>query len=130
MIYSPNVVFIRGEDYAFLPVPVIADILTSPAVNLGSAMRQGEDEEACYQVMEQRMRKILSVFADRGNRDVILGAFGCGVFHNDPIRIKEIWKKLLMEEQWQFCFDSILFAVYDNSRAKQTIEAFQSLVKV
>lgn len=127
MIYSPKVVYIRDERYAFLPAPGFADVLTSPAVNLGVALQRGEDEEQCYQIMEHRMRKILSVFEQMGNTHIILGAFGCGVFRNDPVRIADIWKKLLIDEQWKHHFDEILFAVYDHSTTRKTIQAFERL---
>lgn len=127
MIYSPKVVYIRNERYEFLPEPGFADVLTSPAVNLGAALQRGEDQEHCYQVMEQRMRKILAVFEQMGNTHIILGAFGCGVFRNDPVRIANLWKKLLIDEQWRNHFDEILFAVYDHSTTRKTILAFEQL---
>lgn len=127
MIYSPNVVYIRNERYEFLPEPSFADVLTSPAVNLGAALQRGENQEHCYQVMEQRMRKILAVFEQMGNTHIILGAFGCGVFRNDPVRIANLWKKLLIDEQWRNHFEEILFAVYDHSITRKTIQAFEQL---
>lgn len=130
MIYSPKVVYIRDERYAFLPEPGFADVLTSPAVNLGVALQRGEDEERCYQIMEQRMRKILRVLEQMGNTHIILGAFGCGVFRNDPVRIADIWKKLLIDEQWKHHFDEILFAVYDHSSTRKTIQAFERLKEI
>lgn len=124
MIYSPDIVYIRDEQYAFLPDMKFADILTSPAVNLGVALSRGENEEVCYQVMKTRMRKILTLFHEMGNQYIILGAFGCGVFRNDPKRIAQIWKELLIDEGMRFAFQDILFAVYDRSKTQNNIKAF------
>ena len=127
MIYSPDVVYIRDEQYAYLPEPKLADIITSPAVNLGVALSRGEDEEACYRMMKTRMRKILMLFYEMGNTHIILGAFGCGVFRNDPKRIAQIWKELLIDEDMKSGFHEILFAVYDKSKTQNNIQAFTSV---
>lgn len=127
MIYSKDVVYIRDERYACLPEPKLADIITSPAVNLGVALSRGEDEETCYRIMKTRMRKILMLFHEKGNTHIILGAFGCGVFRNDPKRIAQIWKELLIDEDMKSGFHEILFAVYDKSKTQNNIQAFTSV---
>lgn len=127
MIYSKDVVYIRDEQYAFLPEPKLVDIITSPAVNLGVALSRGEDEETCYRMMKTRMRKILMLFHEMGNTHIILGAFGCGVFRNDPKRIAQIWKELLIDEDMKSDFHEILFAVYDKSKTQNNIQAFTSV---
>lgn len=127
MIYSKDVVYIRDEQYACLPEPKLADIITSPAVNLGVALSRGEDEETCYRMMKTRMRKILMLFHEKGNTHIILGAFGCGVFRNDPKRIAQIWKELLIDEDMKSGFHEILFAVYDKSKTQNNIQAFTSV---
>jgi len=63
--------------------------------------------------MEKRMRYILNVFADKGDRTIILGAFGCGVFKNDANDVASIFYKLLKDEHLDNNFERIVFAVYD-----------------
>lgn len=128
MIYSKDVVYIRDEQYAFLPEPKLADIITSPAVNLGVALSRGEDAGVCDQVMKKRMRKILLLFHQMGNQNIILGAYGCGVFRNDPKRVAQIWKELLVEEGLREAFDEMLFAVYDRSKSQNNIQAFHNIL--
>lgn len=53
-----------------------------------------------------------------------LKAFGCGVFRNDPKRIAQIWKELLIDEGMRFDFQGILFAVYDRNKTQNNIKAF------
>ena len=122
-IYSPNVVFFRGEHFKLMEEPVTASVLTIPAVNMGQVLLKGEDEKEAKRVMRERMKLVLSIFADQSCRHLVLGAYGCGVFRNDPIDIARWWKELL-EEFFGGCFETIVFAVLDRANGK-CIGAFE-----
>lgn len=123
-IYSPDVVFFRDGDFRLTPTPVKASVLTLPAVNMGQALRKGEDPEEAKGVMRRRMALALAIFAQQGARHLILGAFGCGVFRNDPRDIAAWWKELL-EGGMGLYFDSVFHAVLDRSCDRRCIRAFQ-----
>lgn len=127
MIYTPDTVFIRNSNYDYLPQPVLANILTVPAVNIKAAKNNRENIEECMIVMKNRMRKILSVFASEGNDRIILGAFGCGVFGNNPETIAKWWKELL-DEGWKYQFKEVIFAVYDTSLNQNTYNTFKNVI--
>lgn len=126
-IYSPNVVFIRDEQFRLLDDTVVASVLTLPAVKYGQVLLKGEDQATAKRVMKDRMRLALSIFADQGNKRLILGAYGCGVFRNDPAEVAVWWKELLEEEGYSRLFDEIIFAVFDNSRSQACIRAFEEV---
>ena len=76
-------------------------------------------------VMRERMRLSLSLFAAFGARNLVLGAYGCGVFQNDPAEISRWWKELFREAKFQNRFESVLFAVLDSSKNQACWRAFQ-----
>ena len=115
-IYSKNVVFFRDERFQLIEKPVIAEVLTLPAVNMGQVRLKGEDIELAKEKMKNRMRLSLAIFANEGAKNLILGAYGCGVFRNDPKDVARWWKELLLEEGYAKAFESILFAVYTKDR--------------
>ncbi len=123
-IYSRDVVFFRDGSFRLLAHPVTASVLTLPAVNMGQVKRKGEDVKAAEAVMRRRMMLSLAIFAKQGCAHLILGAYGCGVFQNDPDQIARWWKELLTED-FQGAFRSVLFAVLDRSAAGKCIGAFQ-----
>lgn len=125
-IYSPNVVFFRDGRFHLLEQPVTASVLTLPAVNMGQVRLKGENVEKAEAVMRQRMKLALAVFASRGDRNLILGAYGCGVFRNDPEKIAAWWRELL-EHDFPECFHEILFAVLDRSRDLRCYKAFENI---
>lgn len=123
-IYSPNVVFFRDERSRLMEEPVTASVLTIPAVNMGQVLLKGEDPEKAKQVMRERMKLILSIFARQNCKHLVLGAYGCGVFRNDPIDIARWWKELL-EKYFYERFETVVFAVLDRSINGKCIRAFE-----
>lgn len=122
-IYSPEVVFFRNGKFGLLTEPVTASVLTLPAVNMGQVRLKGEDVVEAEKAMRQRMKLALALFAEKKARNLILGAYGCGVFRNDPEKIALWWKELL-KGGFEGCFDSIFFAVLDRSEKKECVQAF------
>lgn len=124
-IYSPDVVFFRDERFTLMKQPVTASVLTLPAVNYGQVLLKGEDAEEAERVMKARMRLCLAIFADKGDKHLILGAYGCGVFRNDPVKVANWWRELL-EEGYAYLFETIHFAVLDNAKDRKSISAFEA----
>ena len=114
-IYSPDVVFFRDGRFDLLERPVTASVLTLPAVNMGQVLLKGEDADRAKQVMKDRMRLCLVIFAKQKDTHLILGAYGCGVFRNDPEEVAGWWKELLEVEGYGRFFREIVFAVMTRS---------------
>lgn len=127
MIYSPDVLFFKDDRDDLLAKPYVLDILTSPAVNIG-AMEQNNrpDEKAkAEQVMMSRIDKLLSVFVLAGVDNLILGAWGCGVFRNHPEDVARYFAHYLLNDgKYAKCFKNIIFAVFDSSKKQENINAF------
>lgn len=123
-IYSPGTVFFRDENFRLTETPVKASVLTLPAVNMGQVILKGENAQEAKRVMRRRMKLALGIFAEQKARHLVLGAYGCGVFRNDPIEVAAWWRELLEEGMGQY-FDSVFHAVLDSSREKLCLKAFQ-----
>lgn len=127
-IYSPEVVFIRDENFRLTETPVKASVLTLPAVNMGQVILKGEDVQEAKRVMRRRMKLALGIFAEQKAKHLVLGAYGCGVFRNDPGEVAVWWRELLEEGMGRY-FDSVFHAVLDHSKEKCCIKAFQEQLK-
>ena len=125
-IYSPDVVFFRDGKFELLPNPVFASVLTLPAVNYGQVILKGEDKDQAEIVMKERMALSLALFAKQGHRTLVLGAYGCGVFRNDPVQVAQWWKELIEDEGYGSYFDEIIYAVLDRSKDQACIKAFEN----
>ena len=124
IIHSPDVVVFRDDDGKLLDEPYLIDILTAAAPNAG-AVRSNEPRLAdrIDDILRQRARLVLAVAADQGISHLILGAWGCGVFRNDPAVVAEAFAQGL-SDQFAGSFTHVHFAVLD--RPGGTIfDAFQ-----
>jgi len=85
---------------------------TSPTVG---ALRQNSDSvHQVEPVMAGRVEKLLAFAGAEGFEDLLLGAWGCGVFRNDPRLIARLFHDALFGEgAWATKFRRVVFAVYD-----------------
>ncbi|HEX8834222.1 MAG TPA: TIGR02452 family protein [Abditibacteriaceae bacterium] len=126
LIYSPRVPVFRDDEGNLLAAPWISSFITSAAVNAG-AVRKNEPTQVgnIIPVMQRRARMVLAVAALHGYEALVLGAWGCGVFQNDPASIARIFATALSEPHFAGRFAHVEFAVYDSSPDQPTYNAFK-----
>ncbi len=112
MIWSPRVPFWRNDVGKALPV-VCANVLTVAAVNAGvveSRLDKRNGPLLIASTMHRRCRRILLFALRRECEQLVLGAFGCGVFKNKPVDVAFIFRTLLLGE-FRGCFRLVRFAL-------------------
>ncbi|WP_431611295.1 TIGR02452 family protein [Chryseobacterium sp. 'Rf worker isolate 10'] len=125
MIYSPKVPVFRKDKGELLSKPVLCNFITSPAVNAGVVKRQ-EPERAheILDAMDLRMDKMLSLALQQGNEVLILGAWGCGVFKNDPKEIAGLFRKYI-QGKYKNKFKRVVFAVL--TKKEEMLKPFEEI---
>ena len=121
-IYSPAVPVIKDDAGELLDEPYLCAFVTSPAVNVGAA--RDRDGGEIRDEMRERVRKVLAIMAGHGHDAVVLGAWGCGVFKNDPEMVAELFAKEL-RGRFSAAFAKVVFAVLDSSDEKHFIGPFE-----
>lgn len=125
MIYSPGVPVFRKDKGELLEKPVLCNFITSAAVNAGVVKRQEPEKvKDILHAMDKRMDKMFALALEEGNETLILGAWGCGVFRNDPKEIKELFKKYLLGK-YKNKFKRIVFAVL--TKNEELIRLFEEI---
>ena len=76
---------------------------------------------------ERRLRRILDVAAANGAEAIVLGAFGCGAFRNDPKVVAAAAKKVVAE--CRHAFRAIEFAVYCRPGDTANYDAFAAVCR-
>ena len=103
-------------------------ILTSPAPNAGALAR--EEPEALGDVeptFRRRLGQVLSAAVAFDQTALVLGAWGCGVFGNDPHMVAGLFREFLTEGgPFARAFEHITFAVFD--RKGDTLRAFAEML--
>jgi len=115
LIYSSGVPVIRDSTGALLDNPYLADFVTAAAPNRGTMIGKDPAGDA-ERALHERAHRVLSAFAHGGVSDLVLGAWGCGVFKNDPRTVASIFADHL-GHNFRGCFRSVVFAVPDDANA-------------
>ncbi len=125
-IWSPMVPFIRDDSGALLDSPVLASVITAPAPNAGAvANNEPERLVEVEPVLRRRAEFVLRVAVLHGVRRLVLGAWGCGVFRNDPKMVARAFRDLLRGSgPYAGAFDEVVFAIYDRSAGQSVLAAF------
>lgn len=124
-ILSPNVPFYREEFSETLPSTWLGDVLTCAAPKAG---RVGEDVATA--LMESRIRRVFEIAAAYEYTALVLGAWGCGAFHNDPTAIAKIFRKNITDPRFAGRFAHIHFCITDWSPNRRFLGPFRDVLCV
>jgi uncharacterized protein (TIGR02452 family) len=126
MIYSPNCPVFKNDDGMLLEQPYLVDFITSPAPNAGMIFQnQPQDAGKIKEVLQIRGSKLLTLAAYCDCDALILGAWGCGVFKNDPSMVAQMFADLLLtKSQFWGRFKSVIFSVLDTSKQQNIFPEF------
>lgn len=121
IIFSPYVEVFRNAKSEILNTPYTICAITSPAVNVHRARNSTKmDISNC---MIQRAEYILKIAIHNNVKNIVLGAWGCGVFGNSPKDISNMFKHLLFKKGYAKCFNNVSFAIY--GRNLENYQAFE-----
>ncbi len=134
IIYTKDVIVFKDDDYQPLPKPFTVDIITcaAPTLREQSSNRYNPSDgdkapditpEDLLALHEKRGRQILSAAAANGAEVIVLGAFGCGAFKNDPAIVAQAYANILPE--YLHYFRTIEFAIYCRPLSPQNFDAFK-----
>ncbi len=124
IIYSPNVPVFRDDAGNLLDRPYLLSFIISPAPNAGAIAKNTPHLSTDVgNVLQTRATKILALVSNLGYAQIILGAWGCGVFRNSPELVAAAFKEQL-DGRCKGKFDRVIFAVLDSSAERVIFNAF------
>lgn len=124
MIVSPDTPVFRGDDGALLETPYLVTFITAPAPNYGALRSETERGQAAPTLL-RRMRAVLAIAAERKADALVLGAWGCGVFRNDPTMVAALWRDALSRPPAGPA-PHVVMAIYDPRPGAPNLAAFQN----
>ncbi|MER6142266.1 TIGR02452 family protein [Streptomyces sparsogenes] len=126
VIHSPGVPVFRDDRGALLDDWYEVGFLTSAAPNAGViAQRTPELVAAVPEALAARAERVLEVAVAHRYRRLVLGAWGCGVFRNDPAEVARAFRdRLTGRGRFAGRFEHVVFAVLDRRADSPTRAAF------
>ncbi|MGV9566360.1 TIGR02452 family protein [Streptomyces sp. NPDC003480] len=126
VIHSPAVPVFRDDRGRLLDEPYRAGFLTAAAPNAGVVLRRTPERAAeLPRALAARAGRVLETAAACGYRRVVPGAWGCGVFRNEPAQVAGAFHGLLVTGRFEGAFDEVVFAVLDRTPHTTTRSAFE-----
>lgn len=127
-IYTHDVSFFKDRYYQIIP-DFKCDVITMAAINLNNGNNQPIKLPRSYEnIMSIKISEMLSMPKKQGCKNLVLSAFGCGVFKNDPSFVAEIFKYYL-EYGFASYYENIVFAILnDKNSVGSNFEIFKKIL--
>ncbi|MHA5049015.1 TIGR02452 family protein [Streptomyces sp. SD15] len=115
VIHSPGVPVFRDDRGQLLDEPYTVGFLTAAAPNAGVVQRTAPQRAAeLPRALGTRAERVLETAVAHGYRRLVLGAWGCGVFRNDPEQVAGAFRALLGDGgRFAGSFEHVVFGVLD-----------------
>ena len=128
-IFSRGITVFRdreGAGYALVGQPWRVNAVAVAAVDV-------KHHRASYgeymRMTMNKIRTILRIVYTNGQRRLVLGAFGCGAFGNDPYVVAALFRQVLDEPEFQGAFREIHFAILeDHNSHGRNFRAFSQVL--
>lgn len=127
-IYTPSITVIKSDTNFPESMPESewynVDVLTCPAPN---ACKPIQDNEL-LEIHKRRGSHIISIAVENNIDVLVLGAFGCGAFRNNPEIVATAYREIL--PQFTGYFKEIRFAVYCPPKNTKNYDVFRRVFNV
>jgi uncharacterized protein (TIGR02452 family) len=126
VIHSPAVPVFRDDRGGLLDEPYTAGFLTAAAPNAGVVLRTAPERAAeLPRAIAVRAERVLETAVAHGYRRLVLGAWGCGVFRNDPAQVAGAFRTLLGPGgRFAGAFQHVVFGILDRTKGSTVRAAF------
>ena len=135
-IFSEGVTVFRENEatgYRLTAEPWKVNMIAVAGMNSPRLVSEGGEERIAPELVDGAKNKIRTIFriaVDRGQKNLVLGALGCGAFHNPPKHVAELFRDVLCESEFFGAFQRICFAVKTdhNSNGNRNFVAFKEIL--
>ena len=127
MILSPGCPIFRDDAGHLLSRVHHATFISGAAPNAGAVSNNAPHELSLLpETLRRRAEYVLALAASLNLRYIVLGAWGCGVFRNDPKLVARTFMELLARPDWRGRFSKVVFSVLDSSPKSELVETFST----
>lgn len=116
-IYVPDATVFRAgakDDFALLDTPYYMSFVAVPAINHPELDADGNICEEDAALTKNKMRTMLRIGLLNNHDSIVLGAFGCGAFHNPPKHIARLFHEVIDETEFKDKYKLIAFAILED----------------
>lgn len=128
IIVSPNVEVFRSYNNDLLPYTFSVAVISCAAPIFDGIKKKSYSYDEYTSLLYERIMGILSICEKMGYTKLVLGAWGCGSFSNDPKLMARLFYKALC--QFNGSFKEIEFAVFGGAKNFDSFHEVMILKKI
>lgn len=144
VIYSPNVTILKNEkrsegfyweDFYKASEDLMnqkgeaqyhIDVISCTAPFF-SAKKYVLENTRLQHLLESRIKNIFEVAIENNVEVLVLGAWGCGAFHNPPEIVAKAFRAVLLRSRYAHAFEKVVFALPESAGKNRNLAMFQSV---
>lgn len=122
-IYSGKVMFFREsvhDGYSLMEDPFECAVVSVAAIRNPELDMEGQLPSWAVQATKSKMRTIFRIGLLHGHDAIVLGALGCGAFHNPPEHIAKLFHEVMDEDEFKDKFRCIRFAIIEDHNTRHS----------
>ena len=128
-LYTTDAIFVKDVNYHYMK-PVQCDILTIAAINLNKYAKyddlQQMSDSDYEKLTKEKIRLMLTIPSNNQIENLILGAWGCGVFDNDPAKISRYFKEVILDGYGSNIKRIVFAIINDHNSVGNNFEIFKN----
>ena len=121
-VYIPEACVFRGlekDGYPLLDEYYNLSFIAVPAMNRPEVGSDGKIAPWLVKGIKNKMRTIFRIGLRKGHDALVLGAWGCGAFHNPPAHIARLFHEVLEEDEFKNKYRKIIFAILEDHNSRK-----------
>ena len=127
IIYIPNILVFKSDNNVFSEMLnekdwYKIDVITCSAHNQRAYK---VENEKLKEINYYKIKAIIECAVENDVDNLILGAYGCGAFGNDPQLISEAFKIILIDEEYYKYFENVHFAIFTTLNETKNLNEFK-----
>lgn len=115
----------KKKGYPLLDEPYSLSVISVPAINIKHHTLTQVDYTT---TMKDKIRTILRIGYIHGHDSLILSAFGCGAFGNNPEIVASMFIDVFNEPEFIGNFKKIVFAIINDHNSAGNYEQFKKII--
>ena len=127
-IYTPLISIIKDRNYQPLKVPITLSMIACAALRDPKVTEQDTYlDPQDRALMKDKISQIFQVGYQQKKDTLILGAFGCGAFHNPPNEVAHLFNQVI--QLYDRCFKLLIFAIKGGGQHDHNYQVFSQIIK-
>ena len=126
IIYIPNVLVFKSDDNDFCQILNEKNWYNIDVISCAAHNQKAYKVvyEKLKEINYNKIKAIIECAVENNIDNLILGAFGCGAFANDPKLVSKTFKKILIDENYYKYFENVHFAIFTTLNEKKNLDEF------